>query len=82
MYLYFLQSSIFSIVEREKVSKEISATNAKVSILEADYITIKSSINIETADRLGFSEDFDNINFANISDGSVKGGLSYVNNEI
>lgn len=82
MYLYFVQSSVFNIVERERISGEISTVSAKVSVLEANYITMRSAINIDTASSLGFSEDFDKINFANVATGDVKGGLSYVNNEI
>lgn len=82
MYAYFVQNSVFNIVQREKLSSEISTLSAKVSVLEANYITMRSAINIDTAGRLGFNEEFNKINFASAATGDVKGGLSYANNEI
>jgi hypothetical protein len=82
MYLYFVINSVFSTVERETISKEISKMGIRVSALEAEYIKMRSAITMETATQLGFSDDFNKINFANISGVSGKGGLSYVTNEI
>lgn len=82
MYFYFVINSVFSTVEREKITKEISSLGIKVSVLEAEYIKMRSTITMDTAIKLGFSDDFNKINFANISGVSGKGGLSYVTNEI
>lgn len=82
LYIYFIQSSVFNIIQRESLSEEISATSAKVSVLEANYITMRSAISIDVAGKLGFREEFNKINFASADTGDVKGGLSYVNNEI
>ncbi|HRY62526.1 MAG TPA: hypothetical protein P5056_02030 [Candidatus Paceibacterota bacterium] len=82
MYGYLVLSSVVNISQREKLSDEISAITAKVSVLEANYITMRSAINIDVAGKLGMKEEFNKINFASADKGDVKGGLSYVNNEI
>jgi len=81
-YLYFLKSSVVYVVLRERIFNETLVMQTEVSKLEAEYIKIRNNINMESAVKLGFVEDFNNINFANIDSGLVKGGLSFLGNEI
>ena len=81
-YVYFVQASVFSIVEREKLNKDVSNIQASVSELETEYIKIRSGINLEVAAKMGFTEDFNKINFANVDSGNRTGGLSFLSNEI
>ncbi len=82
MYLYFVQSSIFNIVAREKVDKEISSVNSQVAVLESQYLKARGKVTIEFASRLGLEEDFNKMNFANVDNSFVKGGLSFLSDEI
>lgn len=81
-YVYFVQSSIVNVVEREGINKEIASISIKVSSLEAEYLKMRNAINIDVATRQGFKEDFNKINFANIPSGSAKGRFSFLSNEI
>lgn len=76
-YIYFVQNSVFNIVERERFNREIFSASGKISQLEAEYIKSRSGISMATALKLGFKEDFNKINFANVDSGLVEGGLSF-----
>lgn len=54
MYVYFLQSVITNVVERENIVKDTRVLSTQVSELEAKYFSIKSSINMELANSKGF----------------------------
>lgn len=82
VYVYCVQSSVVSVVERERINKEIASVSSRVSDLEATYLSMRNSISIEVAVRQGFKEDFNKINFANVSTGDAKGRFSFLNNEI
>ena len=81
-YGYFLQNSVFNIVNRENLDKSISSLGIKVSSLESEYLSLRNGVSIDEAVRLGLKENFDKMNFANVDNNTSKGGLSFLGNEI
>lgn len=55
MYGYFVQQAIVNVVEREQVSKSIKTMSSDVIALEAQYFSMKNSIDLESAYEQGFS---------------------------
>ena len=53
-YAFLLQEAIMNVVAREKISAEIRTTSTSVSELEAKYLSVKNTINIELANAKGF----------------------------
>ncbi len=56
LYGYLLQKAIVNVVQREKISKEISKESNIVSDFEARYFSEKNKINIELARVKGFKD--------------------------
>lgn len=81
-YIYFIQSSVIHIVQREKIDEEIASLGVSVASLESQYILMRNSLSLGDAEELGFEQSFNKVNFANVSGGSVTGGLSFLGNEI
>ncbi len=54
LYLYFLSSSVASIVLRQETAMQIRSIGAEVSSLESQYLAKKQEISPETAVALGF----------------------------
>jgi hypothetical protein len=55
-YLIFLGNTVFNIVERQYLSKEIQTLSNKVSGLELDYISASNKVDLSLATSLGFKE--------------------------
>lgn len=53
-YAFLLQKAIMNVVAREKISTDIRTLSTSVSELEAKYLTVKNTINIELAHAKGF----------------------------
>ena len=55
-YIYFVREAIVNVVARGQIVKSIQINNAAASSLENQYFALKSSINLDTALSLGFSQ--------------------------
>lgn len=76
MYGYFVNITIFNVAHRAKLESQITQLNSKLGELEFEYLAIKSSITIEKAYELGFT-DAVKTQFVSL-DGGTK-GLSFNN---
>ncbi|GEM_PF-6670818 len=56
LYVFFIQKAVFNTVARSDIEKEMRILNGKVSTLEAEYIAIENSVNLETAAVYGLKE--------------------------
>src|SRR5574343_15020 len=56
LYVFFLQSAISNVVERDRISKENRSLATTVGELEAKYFTLKNSIDMELAYSKGFKD--------------------------
>jgi hypothetical protein len=54
-YIFFIRSAIVNVVARQDIVKEIQTDTTSVSSLENQYFNLKSSITMDTATSLGFS---------------------------
>ena len=55
-YSYFLNASVWNVVERKNVEKEISVVGSRVALLEAEYFSETDKLTLATAKSLGFFE--------------------------
>ena len=53
-YVYFVSSSIFNVVLRKEIERDIARTHVELSELEMQYLTLKDHINESLAFSLGF----------------------------
>lgn len=53
-YVYFVNSAIINVVERQKIEKEIASINSRISDLESSYIVLNRKINLDYALSAGF----------------------------
>lgn len=74
MYAYLVNASIVNIVAAKAVRAEASALTARVGALEAAYLAAKSSLTVEDARALGFSESKSQTSY--ITRGPSLGSLS------
>lgn len=54
LYIYFVSSSIVSVVMREEVDSDISVLSTKVGQLEAEYIEKQHAVSSDIAEMRGF----------------------------
>ena len=78
-YIYFLNNSIFSVAERRDNEEKIAQLDAEVSVLEANYLGVMSTINLELVKKLGYVDAGGNASFATLNQPL---GLLATNNEI
>lgn len=55
-YSYFLNASVWNVVERKNAEKEISIVGSRVALLEAEYFSETDNLTLATAKSLGFFE--------------------------
>lgn len=53
-YIYFVNGAIINVVERQKIEKEISSINSRISDLESSYISLNNKISLDYAFSAGF----------------------------
>lgn len=53
-YVYFVNSAIINVVERQKTEREIASVNSRVSNLESSYLALNDKISIDYAFSMGF----------------------------
>ena len=53
-YIYFVNSAIINVVERQKIEREIASIGSRVSDLETSYLSLNNKINFDYALSLGF----------------------------
>jgi len=56
LYMYFINSAVLNVVERERLSGETDHLQAKLAQLESEYAVLRSQISIPVAHSLGFKE--------------------------
>ncbi len=56
LYIYFISSSIITVIVREEVSGNIVAVSSTISGLESKYLALKNEITVEYAYTHGFSD--------------------------
>ncbi len=56
MYAYFVNGAVANIVEAKDMRAQISNITSSVGSLEAEYLAMKSDINLEYAHSLGYAE--------------------------
>jgi len=56
LYVYFLGSIVFSVLERKTVETEVASLAQNVNDLEISYLKEDNSINLTLATSLGFTE--------------------------
>ena len=54
LYIYFVGESIINVLVREEIELHIAEVNSRLSTLESDYITQKSTISMAFAVKSGF----------------------------
>lgn len=55
-YIYFVNRTVFTIVKRQNMEKEISTLNSHIGELESKYISTKNSIDLDLAYSLGYKD--------------------------
>lgn len=55
-YVYLINQTVWNIVTRKNLTKEITEVSGQVAALESSYMTLSSSVTIDRAYALGFSE--------------------------
>jgi len=56
LYGYFISSSIFNVIVREEVERDLVTLNSTIGELEAKYLAVKNEITIEYAYAHGFTD--------------------------
>ncbi len=54
MYMYFVNKTVWNVVARQNIEKNMSAMSSKLSDKEFQYINSVSAITMDTANRMGF----------------------------
>lgn len=65
LYVYFIQGSVYSIVERKELSREVASMREQIAPLEARYLALRSSVTLERAHELGF-ENVSRVDYAKV----------------
>ncbi len=55
LYMYFLSASVFHVVMRKEIDKEITASNSTLSALETEYIESQHEVSEEIASLRGYT---------------------------
>jgi hypothetical protein len=55
-YGYFVNKTVWNVVERQNVAKEIQKTSSEVAVLEASYMALSGTLTLDHAYALGFQE--------------------------
>ena len=55
-YIYFVNSTIFNIVERQNTLREMVLINSRVSDLQTNYGTLRNTLSYDYANTRGFVE--------------------------
>lgn len=63
MYMYFVNKTVWNVVERQHLEASIADTNSKLSDTEFQYINSVSGITMDTAAKLGFVSAANNTTF-------------------
>lgn len=53
-YVYFLGSSVYSVITRKEAESESKQLIAKISILESEYVKLDKAVSLELAHANGF----------------------------
>ncbi len=56
LYVYFLGTIVFNVLERRTVATEAQALRGEVNDLQIRYLSLNNSVNLTLATNLGFSE--------------------------
>lgn len=56
LYLYFLSSTVYTIVLRQQTEKSIATLEGNAGTLESNYLNIKNTVTIEFARSKGFKD--------------------------
>lgn len=59
MYVYFVGSTVFNIVERKSAESTMRTLSSSISDMEIEYITLAKNIDLTMAKTLGFNEPKD-----------------------
>lgn len=54
LYMYFVNKTVWNVVARQQTESSIVSLNSELSDMEFKYITAKSNITMDMAQRLGF----------------------------
>lgn len=54
LYMYFVNKTVWNVVARQHIEKDMAALNSKLSDKEFQYINSVSAITMDTASRMGF----------------------------
>jgi len=54
LYIYFLGSSVYSVIARKQAETDISQLTSRISQLESEYVNLNKKISLELAHRSGF----------------------------
>jgi hypothetical protein len=63
MYMYFVNKTVWNVVQRQHIESNIASLNSKLSETEFQYINSVSGITMETAQRMGFVSAADHTTF-------------------
>ena len=55
LYMYFLSASVFHVVMRKEIDKEVTASNSTLSSLETEYIEAQHEVSEEIASLRGYT---------------------------
>lgn len=66
LYVYFLSDSVFNTTQRREKFEEIAFLEATVAVLESEYLTKLSLINLEYAKSLGFVDSVGSTTYATL----------------
>ena len=56
LYIYLVNKTVFNVVAPQNAERQVSDLNSKVSDMEFKSMALKSSVTLEMAHSLGFSE--------------------------
>lgn len=76
-YLYIISVTVWNIVERKSLEKEVQTLATDVGNLELEYLALSGSLNLEMSQTLGFREAK-----ASFATRRSLGSLGYKSNEI
>ncbi|MEK7552493.1 MAG: hypothetical protein AAB505_00060 [Patescibacteria group bacterium] len=62
-YIYFVNSIVFNLADREKLGRARSSVTLEIGRLEMDYLSLARDLTIERAYAMGFEEAGPNTSF-------------------
>jgi hypothetical protein len=64
MYIYFVNSIVLDVAGRQRAAAKISDQISAVALLESRYVALSSTVTLERARALGFSDVSNHTSFA------------------